>query len=86
MRSMFGGGSNLPPGCTSADVERAFGGRDPSPEEDEILSILEIAHVDGDVCEQVMDRVGKLCERLNRALRDTPDSASDAQAKTPGTP
>lgn len=24
-RNMFGGGSNLPPGCTVGDIERAFG-------------------------------------------------------------
>lgn len=77
MRSMFGGNSNLPPGCTTSDIERAAGGRDPTAEEDEILSILEIAHVDSEVCDQVMERVGKLCDRLNRALTDVrPESES----------
>lgn len=28
MRSMFGGNSNLPPGCSMRDIEEAFGGED----------------------------------------------------------
>jgi hypothetical protein len=70
MSKGFGGGSNYPPGCTGADIDRAFGGPDPSPEEDEILSILEIAHVDADVCDQVMKCVAKLCDRINRLEND----------------
>lgn len=42
--------------------------RDVSQEEEDILSIMEIAHVDGDVADEVMRRVGALCDRLDTAL------------------
>lgn len=64
--------SNYPPGCSGADIDRAFGGRDPSEEEEEILSVLEIAHVDGEVCDQVMRCVAKLCARIDRLEKDRP--------------
>lgn len=33
--------SNLPPGCTNADIERAFGGGDPSPESERIGQLID---------------------------------------------
>lgn len=47
--------SNLPPGCTSADIERHFGGGDPSPLEDDILEILERYNVPTSVSDNILN-------------------------------
>ena len=64
MRSMFGGNSNLPPGCTVGDIERAFGGGDPFPEEEEALLLLEDAGVPTEVNDKIAEIIGKLCENV----------------------
>jgi len=62
MSRMFGW--DLPPGCTTHDIERAIGGRDPFPEEDAALEILETAGVATDVNDKIVEIIGKLCESI----------------------
>jgi hypothetical protein len=52
---MTGGLSNLPPGCTNADIDRAFGGGDISPLEEEVLEVLERYKVPTSVNDRIMD-------------------------------
>ena len=48
--------SNLPSGCTNADIERAFGGgRDILPWEEAVMDVLESARVPQKVIDRVMD-------------------------------
>jgi hypothetical protein len=48
--------SNLPPGCTNADIERAFGGgRDILPWEEAVSDLLESVRIPQKVIDQVMD-------------------------------
>lgn len=60
-------GWDLPPGCTSGDIERAFGGGDPSPESEEIYEMLEAAEVD----QTIIDKVCEIVDRL--ALKECPE-------------
>lgn len=56
--------------------------RDVSQEEDAILSILETAHVDGDVADEVMRRVGALCDRLDTAINGEPSAVETSGDET----
>jgi hypothetical protein len=67
-RSMFGGNSNLPPGCTSRDIERAYGGRDPTSDEERVLELLEGHGVPADICDEIMKIIDGLYIEIARLL------------------
>ncbi len=53
-------GWDLPLGCSHADIERHFGGGDPSPESEKVLELL-----DGcDVPQEIIDNVCMLVDDL----------------------
>lgn len=68
MRSLFGW--SLPPGCSNRDIENAYGGRDPTEEEDQILDILERNNVPTDQCDAVMLLVDQIYRGFAREKED----------------
>lgn len=65
-RSKFGGNSNLPPGCTNRDIDRAYEGRDPTPEEDRVLELLEAHNVPTEACDEIMNIIDSLYLEIAR--------------------
>lgn len=52
--------SNLPPGCSSADIERAFnGGREPLPIEEEMIDLLERYKVPQKIIDEALNVLDK---------------------------
>lgn len=59
-------GSNLPPGCTHRDIDRAFGGGDPTPEEERIGELLEEHEVPQEACDEIMKIIAGLYQTIAR--------------------
>ena len=67
------GCSNLPPGCSPADVERAFGGgEEPTAVEDDVLAALERHDAPQALRDDVLELLGRWQRRLT-----TPRAAAD---------
>lgn len=77
---MFGY-SNLPPGCTNRDIDRAAGA-DTSPESDEVYGLLEDAECAPDLIDKVIEIVDGLADRAY-AERECPvcDKRREAEAR-----
>ena len=54
-RNVFGW--DLPPGCTQRHIDEAFGGPDPSPLQQDVLTLLEKARIPQDVCDAIMETI-----------------------------
>jgi hypothetical protein len=70
---------NLPPGCTDADIDRAFGGgREPSPLAENVRALLEKSRV---ISKQTMEAILEMIEEDEiEAEEPDPDDARDARA------
>ena len=66
--------SNLPPGCTNADIERAFGDRYISPLEDAILDVLERFKVPTNINDRILDILTDWLEPPEEPFDDEPRS------------
>lgn len=63
--------SNLPPGCTNRDIERAYGGgRDPTAEEEEVCMLLEDLPISTAVADRVQAIISKLTDSLDAKIQD----------------
>lgn len=58
--------SNLPPGCTLGDIESAVGAGDISAEEERILSLLEAHGVPQGACDEIMQIIDRLQQRISQ--------------------
>lgn len=69
--------SNLPPGCTVGDIERAFGGGDPSPASEAVYVLLE----DAGYSQEVIDAACKVIddEDARRYQEENRDAECDAK-------
>ena len=58
-------GWDLPPGCTSGDIERHFGGGNPSPESEELYQLLEDAGCSQEVIDKAVRMYDALEDKVN---------------------
>jgi hypothetical protein len=71
-------GWNLPPGCTDADIDRAFGGdRQPSALAEDVRALLEKARIGTRTVEAIMEMIA---EEEDEANEPDPDDLRDARA------
>jgi hypothetical protein len=81
--------SNLPPGCTSADIEWAFGGGDPTDLEEKVYALLEDEGVPASYTDRIIEIVAEWeheqrgqwadAQAAEYAERQAEESASAAQ-------
>lgn len=78
-RSIFGW--DLPPGCSIGDIERHFGGGDPSPESEKVYELLENAECDQDLIDKVCDIVDGLAAKAYADCPQCERRADEAAAE-----
>lgn len=76
-------GWSLPPGCSHADIERACGGEDPSPESDRVLDLLQSIddwkEIDED--SKITDEIVNLVDELAKEKARLDEDLKDANAR-----
>lgn len=69
-RSIFGW--DLPPGCSHNDIERAMGGREPTPLEEDVLEQLEKYKVPTEVNDRIMQILDEYLISIQESVDNGP--------------